>query len=83
MSYKIIWDKKALDFFNKLQPIISKRIYKKISGLKGNPFSKDIKRLKREKAFRLRVGDYRVIFDIDIKNRVIIILRLGHRKNIY
>lgn len=83
MSYKIIWDKKALDFFNKLQPVLCRRIFKKIDELRQDPFSKDIKRLKGEKAFRLRIGDYRVIFDINIKNRVIIILRLGHRKNIY
>ncbi|MBA7596012.1 hypothetical protein ES703_02981 [subsurface metagenome] len=83
MSYKIIWDKKALDFFNKLQPVLCRRIFKKIGELRQDPFSKDIKRLKGEKAFRLRIGDYRVIFDINIKNRVIIILRLGHRKNIY
>ena len=49
--------------------------------LSENPFSKDIKRLKGSNDFRLRVGDYRVIFSIE--KETIQILKVGHRKNIY
>ena len=83
MTYKIIWDKIPKETLQKLQSHISSRIFKKVVELSENPFSKDIKKLKGESAFRLRVGDYRIIFDIDIKNNIIYILRLGHRKNIY
>lgn len=81
--FRIEWKEGAIQQLDKLQPVLCRRIFKKIDELRQDPFSKDIKRLKGEKAFRLRIGDYRVIFDINIKNRVIIILRLGHRKNIY
>jgi len=81
--FELIWTETASRQLEKLQNLISSRIIKKVSELSQNPFSKEIKRLKGEQAFRLRIGDYRVIFDIDIKNRVIVILRLGHRKNIY
>ena len=81
MSFKIIWDEKAHDSLNKLEPSISRRIFKKVEELSENPFSKDIKRLKGSNDFRLRVGDYRVIFEID--KETIIILKVGHRKNIY
>lgn len=33
--------------------------------------------------FRFRIGDYRIIFDVDNKNRSLIILLIGHRKDIY
>jgi len=33
--------------------------------------------------FRFRIGDYRVIFDFDYKKNIIIILTIGHRKDIY
>ncbi|MBI4117051.1 type II toxin-antitoxin system RelE/ParE family toxin [Candidatus Pacearchaeota archaeon] len=83
MMFAIEWKEGALEQLDKLQPQISDRIYKKVDELSENPFSKDIKKLKGESAFRLRVGDYRIILDIDIKNKMIFILRLGHRRNIY
>ena len=82
MFYKIIWDKKPRETLQKLQAFISSRIYKKVNELIENPFSK-IKRLKGVDTFSLRVGDYRIILDIDIKNKTIYVLKIGHRKNIY
>jgi len=82
MSYKIIWDKKPKEALQKLPSIISSRVYKKINELTEDPFSK-IKRLKGINAFSLRMGDYRIILNIDIQNKIIYILGIGHRKNIY
>ena len=79
--YKVIWDEKVYDALNKLEPIISRRIINKVKELSENPYSKDIKKLKGMDGFRLRVGDYRVIFEIE-KN-IIYILKVGHRRNIY
>ncbi len=81
MPFKIVWDEKAYDSLNKLEPSISKRILKKVDELSENPFSKDIKRLNGCNDFRLRVGDYRVIFATG--QNVIQILKVGHRKNVY
>ena len=81
MPFKIIWDEKTYDSLNKLEPSISRRILKKVDELSENPFSKDIKKLKGRNDFRLRVGDYRIIFSIE--SNIIQILKVGHRKNIY
>ncbi|MBM3233970.1 type II toxin-antitoxin system RelE/ParE family toxin [Candidatus Pacearchaeota archaeon] len=81
MPFKIIWDEKSWDALNKLEPSISRRILKKVDELSENPFSKDIKRLKGSYDFRLRIGDYRVVFAIE--QNVIQILKIGHRKHIY
>jgi len=81
MSFKIVWDEKAYDSLNKLEPLITRRIFKKVEELSENPFSKDIKRLKGSNDFRLRIGDYRVIFAIE--QNTLQILKVGHRKNIY
>jgi len=81
MPFKIIWDEKAYDELNNFEFIVSKRILKKVKELSENPFSKDIKRLVGQEGYRLRVGDYRVIFKID--RDTILILKVGHRKNIY
>lgn len=81
MSFKISFEKRALLELRKLDKFLAKRIIKKIKELKDDPFSKDIKRLKNQVFFRLRVGDYRVLFEL-LKNEIKI-LKIGHRKNIY
>lgn len=79
--YKIVWDEKVHEQLLKLDSLLSKRIIKKVSELSENPFSKEIKKLRGIPGYRLRVGDYRVIFDME--KDLILILKIGHRKNIY
>ena len=79
--YEIEWKEPALKQLEKLEKSVSSRIIKKVEDLKENLFYLDIKRLKGEEAFRLRVGDYRIIFEIS--NNLISILKVGHRQNIY
>ena len=79
--FNILWDEKAEKDLGKLEPLISKRIIKKVRELSEDPFSKDIKRLKGQEEFRLRVGNYRIIFEIS--KDTILILKIGHRRNIY
>ncbi len=81
MSFKIIWDKKADRDLERLEINLARRIILKIRELSEDPFSKEIKKLQGESSYRIRVGNYRVIFDI-IRD-TIIILKIGHRKNIY
>lgn len=79
--YKTIWDDKAQEQLLKLDLTLAKRISKKVDELSINPFSKDIKKLKSMPGYRLRIGDYRVIFDVE--KEIISILKVGHRKNVY
>ena len=81
MIYKIKFEKRAFQELDKLDQIISRRILKNIKELKKNFHTKDVKRLKAQDIYRLRVGNYRVLFYIE--NDLIRILKVGHRKNIY
>ena len=81
MSYQISYEKRALMELKKLDKLLAKRIIKKIKEMEKDPFKSDIKRLKGLSSFRLRIGDYRVLFKLLDKN--IKILKVGHRKNIY
>ncbi len=80
--YEIIWTDYALEQLDKLEKEISRRIVKKIDELIMNPFSRNVKKLKDENSFRLRIGSYRVVFEIK-PEKIIYILKVGHRKNIY
>jgi len=81
MVFEVIWDEKAYDELEKLEKIVARRIFKKVSELTENPYSKDLIKLKGEEGFRLRVGNYRIVLTIE-KNKILI-LKVGHRKNIY
>ena len=80
--YTVIYDEEALQNLEKLQKITRKRIFDKISSAKENPFHY-FERLTGRDEYKLRVGDYRIIADIDKKTKRISILFINHRKNIY
>lgn len=82
MIYSLEWEKRAIQELNDLDYLISQRIVKKTNEFVNNFSFHNIKRIVgEENKYRLRVGDYRVIFEI--KDTSIRILKIGHRKNIY
>lgn len=82
MSYIVIYDNKALDFLASLPENIKKRIYEKISDSKENP-RHFFERLTGRTDYKLRVGDYRVIADLNEKEQRIEITLIDHRKKVY
>ena len=81
--YKIIIKKKAKKFIDKLPKNERKRIATEIGQL---PNGEDIKKLKGEKnkgLFRLRVGDYRIIYSVDNGELIIYVIDAGNRGEIY
>jgi mRNA interferase RelE/StbE len=59
------------------------RISKAILALENNPFPSGCKKLKNRDGFRIRVGDYRVLFFADTKAKQIVISAIGHRREVY
>jgi mRNA interferase RelE/StbE len=80
--YSIQIEKNAEDFIKKLEKKDAEVILNKIYSMRENPY-RFLKRLQGEKLWRLRIGDYRTIVDVIISMNKIIVLRIGHRKNIY
>lgn len=74
--------KKAKQFLKKISKQDSEIILKKLYSIRGNPFLY-LKRMKGKKLWRLRVLKYRVIIDIIISGKKIIVLKIGHRKKVY
>ena len=81
--YELIYSPSALKQLGKLEHNIRKRIVVALERLRIRPESCDIKKLVGMPGYRFRVGDYRVIFDMKKDKLVILILQIGHRKNIY
>ena len=80
--YSIHIEEGAEKFLKKLNKQDAKLIFKKIYSIRDNPF-RFLKRLQGEKLWRLRIGDYRAIIDVIVSYNKVIVLRIGHRKNIY
>ena len=80
--YKLIFSKLALKQLNRLEKNLKDRIWEKLQLCKENPF-RFLEHLEQIKGFKLRVGDYRLIIDVNNFAKVIEVLKLGHRKNIY
>ena len=80
--YKVIFDDNAIEFLEKIDKKNRERIFNKIISTKDDPFHFFEKLTKRD-LYKLRVGDYRVIADISKNEIKILILLIGHRKNIY
>ena len=54
-----------------------------IDSLEGNPRPPDSKKLKGDAGYSLRVGTYRVLYDIDDKGKTVTIYRIKHRREAY
>jgi len=80
--YEIIIDEEAIDFLNTLEKQQKERIFNKMMAARENPFH-FFDRLAQRTDYKLRVGDYRIIADIDLGKKKIEGTQIGHRKNIY
>ena len=80
--YKLVFEKRALGDLNKLDVLMKRRIWDKLQKCKENPFV-FLKPLVQIRGFKLRVGDYRVIVDVREEIRILNVLKVGHRKNVY
>ena len=83
LDYDIQYDPKAVKQLQKLNKTISAQILNGIEEYFSNPIATKVKKLKTpfDGAYRLRVGDYRVIFYEE--DSLILISKIAHRKQVY
>ena len=81
--YELLYSDTALKQLRKLERDVQQRILAALERLRMRPGSCDIRKLVGMPGFRFRVGDYRVIFDIEKEKPHILVLQIGHRRNIY
>ncbi|MBS3933220.1 MAG: type II toxin-antitoxin system RelE/ParE family toxin [Truepera sp.] len=83
MAYTLSFEKRVEKDLAALDPEAEKRIWAKVEQLAEDPFPTGAIKLKGEPSYRLRVGDYRILFDVDVATRTVTVLKIGHRKDIY
>ena len=84
MSYGLNITRTATKQFRKLDPVIQANVAIAIISLGGKPFPSGAKRLKNGgKDCRIRVGDYRILYELDDIERTVIVWRIAHRREAY
>ena len=83
-TYRIEWKPSALRELKKLDRQAIPRIVRAIENLAKDPFQQGIKKLMgSEHTYRMRVGDYRVIYEVFSGRLIIEVIRVRHRKDVY
>lgn len=80
---KILFVKSAEKELLRLNKPLAQRIFEKIALLKDNPYGQNSQKLEGDKGYRIRIGDYRVVYIIDTKKQTILIIKVKHRRDVY
>lgn len=82
MTYEIELHPDVVRFLEKLPKDISERIKNKLREIKDEPLY-FLEYYKPEQAYKLRIGNYRALIDIDFKNKTLYVQVIDHRSRIY
>jgi mRNA interferase RelE/StbE len=83
MKYTVLIERYAQKQILKLDKRVIPVIKSAIAGLADNPRPFGYKKLQGEEAYRIRVGDYRIIYEINDYTIIVTVVSVGHRKDIY
>jgi mRNA interferase RelE/StbE len=83
MSYRVILSRSARKQMERISGEVETRVLARLSELEANPRPPGCKKLKNRDAWRIRVGDYRLIYEIHDKVLQVIVVTVGHRREVY
>ncbi len=83
MKYTVYIERYAQKQIMKLDKTIIPVIKNVIGKLAANPRPRGYKKLKGEEAYRIRVGNYRIIYEIEEDRILVTVVSVGHRKDIF
>jgi len=81
--YRIQYSAKVLKELNDLENIQYLRVREKIIELETNPSPIGSLKLTNEEGYRVRIGDYRILYENDDNEKIVKLLKIGHRKEVY
>lgn len=82
-KYRVNLKKSAIKDLDKLSDVVLKRVQKSILTLADNPRPDGCKKLKGRDDYRIRVGDYRILYFIEDDIVTVEVVRVQHRKDVY
>jgi len=83
-SYRVVFRPSVEKDLRSLPREVIARVFKRVEALKDDPFPRQSTKLAgAEQLYRLRIGDYRVIYGIDKEARQVIVHYVRHRRDVY
>lgn len=83
MAYKILFTRQSEKDLSNLPQSDFKKVQNAITKLADNPRPHKSKKLTGRDGWRIRIGDYRAIYLIEDNNLIVIVVEIGHRKEVY
>ena len=84
MKYELVIERRAEKDLLKIHKKEVERIYEAISSLESNPRPPGVKKIISEgNAWRIRVGNYRILYEIEDRIRIVTVYEVSHRKDAY
>lgn len=83
MGYEVRIIRSAEKDLDLLPAVVHARISQRILNLENNPRPRGIKKLSGREEYRLRVGDYRILYLVDDIKGTVTVMAVGHRREVY
>jgi len=83
LAYRVRIEKQASKALEKIDVVIRKRIVEVIRSLADNPKPPGSKKMKNREGWRVRIGDYRVIYGVNDERSFVSVAKIGHRREVY
>lgn len=80
---KLVLSHSAQKDLDKLPDDIALKISTKLYELETNPYLYGAEKLKANKGYRIRIGDYRAVYMIDKAAKIVVIVKVKHRREVY
>lgn len=83
-SYRVELKPSVHKDFRRLPRSVVERVWERIEALGENPFPQGVEKLEgAQRLYRLRVGDYRIIYEVDVSAKKVVVLYVRHRREAY
>ena len=84
MGYAVRLKRSAVKTLEKLPQDVQRRVRLRIDGLPADPRPTGVKKLAGDpNLWRIRVGNYRLVYEIHDRRRLVVVLRIAHRREVY
>lgn len=82
-NYNVLIKRSAAKELESVPPKDRYRLVRRIEGLGSNPRPPGVQKLSGKEKYRIRQGDYRILYEIVDQDLIVTVVRIGHRRDVY
>jgi mRNA interferase RelE/StbE len=82
-KYRVVFRKSVARDLRRIPNQDARRILAAVGSLSAEPRPSGVERLSGQERYRMREGKYRIVYEINDKEVVVVVVKVGHRKDVY